>query len=240
MTTDNKQQTNEPQGFKLNRHSRRRMERQNKRKEMTRLVKTTSDKYQYTDDSYKDKTKRVFSRGMNYVRERLAAAKATFDKPERIKTVRRNLNTTCLIINRDGRSREFMPDVKPQHKILVHRSIAKVLVSGCCMLVRITKNEDSQGHYIDGSWAITPAEYRMMNATTIQMMRRRKWWFLHRYWYEIDFDGRVQPAHLLFDYQINPDNEKTRLYITREYVPVAETDEYNDYFRFWKRKPKKQ
>ena len=67
MTTDNKQQTNEPQGFKLNRHSRRRMERQNKRKGMTRLVKTTSDKYQYTDDSYKDKTKRVFSRGMNYV-----------------------------------------------------------------------------------------------------------------------------------------------------------------------------
>lgn len=240
MTNNNTEQTKEPQGYKFNRHQRRKMERTNKRKSMTRLVSEDSKaKYRYTDDSYKDKTKKVFSSGMGYVKERLAAAKAKFDKPERIPTERKNLLTTCVIINKDGRVREFLPDVKPQHKILVHRNIAKVLMSGCCMLVRITKNENEEGKYIDGSWAITPAEYRMMNSTTIQMLHKRKWWFLRRYWYEIDFDGRVQPAHLLFDYQLNPIQEKTRLYVTREYVPIAETDEYNDYFRFWKSKPKK-
>jgi hypothetical protein len=238
MTNDKEQNTQEPAGFKFNRRQRRNMERTNKRKKMTRLV-SEDTKHHYTDDSYKDKTKKVFSSGMSYVKERLAAARAKFDKPERVPTERKDLLTTCMIINRDGRVREFLPDVKPQHKILVHRNIAKVLVSGCCMLVRITKNEDADGHYIDGSWAITPAEYRMMQATTIQMLRKRKWWWLHRYWYEIDFDGRVQPAHLLFDYQLNPISEKTRLWITREYVPVADTDEFNDYFRFWKTKPKK-
>ena len=207
---------------------------------MTRLVgKDSEAQYHYKDDSYKDKSKKVFSKGMGYVKERLAAAKAKFDLPERVLTERKDLRTTCLIINRDGRVREFLPDVKPQHKILVHRNIAKVLVSNCCMLVRITKNESETGAYIDGSWAMTPAQIRMMNATTIQMMRRRKWWFLRRYWYEINFDGRVQPAHLLADYQLNPLEEKTRLWVTREYVPVADTDEYNDYFRFWKFKPKK-
>lgn len=239
MTNDNKeQQKQEPVGFKYNRRARRQMERTNKRKQMTRLV-DDGGKTHYTDDSYKDKTKKVFKHGMSYVKERLAAAKAKFDKPERIPTERKDLLTTCLIINRDGRVREFLPDLKPQHKILVHRNIAKVLVSGCCMLVRITKNEDKDGCYIDGSWAITPAEYRMMQATTIQMLRKRKWWWLRRYWYEIDFDGRVQPAHLLFDYQLNPISEKTRFWITREYVPVADTDAFNDYFRFWKTKPKK-
>lgn len=240
MTSNNNEQKNEPQGFKYNRQARRRMERTNKRKQATRLVgKDSEAQYRYTDDSYKDKTKRVFSKGMRYVKERLKAKSDTFDKPERIPTERKQLRTTCVIINRDGKEREFLPDRKPQHKILVHRNIAKVLVSKCCMLVRITKNEDSDGKYIDGSWAITPAEYKMMQATTIQMMRRRKWWFLRRYWYEIDFDGRVQPAHLLFDYGINPLDEKTRLWVTREYVPIAKTDEFNDYFRFWKTKPKK-
>lgn len=238
MTNDKEQKTQEPAGFKFNRRQRRNMERTNKRRQMTRLV-SEGEKHHYTDNSYIDKTKKNFKSGMNYVKDRLAAAKAKFDKPERVRTERKDLLTTCLVINRDGRVREFLPDVKPQHKILVHRNIAKVLVSGCCMLVRITKNEDKEGRYIDGSWAITPAEYRMMNATTIQMMRKRKWWFLHRYWYEIDFDGRVQPAHLLFDYQLNPINEKTRFWITREYVPVNDTDEFNDYFRFWKTKPKK-
>ena len=240
MSTEKNKETKEPQGFKFNRQQRRKMERTNKHKQSTRLVGENSKaKCLYTDDSYKDMTKKRFTSGMNYVKERLAAAKAKFERPERVPTERKKLLTTCLIINRDGRTREFLVDVKPRHKILVHRNIAKILISGCCMLVRITKNEDSQGHYIDGSWAITPAEYRMMNATTIQKLRRRKWWFLHRYWYEIDFDGRVQPAHLLFDYGLDPTRERTRLYVTREYVPVVETDEFNDYFRFWKTKPKK-
>ena len=77
MTNKNKQQeTKEPQGYKFNRHQRRKMERQNKRKEMTRLVgKDSEAQYHYKDDSYKDKTKKVFSKGMGYVKERLAAAK---------------------------------------------------------------------------------------------------------------------------------------------------------------------
>jgi hypothetical protein len=107
------------------------------------------------------------------------------------------------------------------------------------MLVRITKNEDSQGNIIDGSWAIVPAEYRMMRATTIQHMRRRPFFFLRRYWYEIDFDGRVQPAHMFFDYGLNPAERSQRFYVTHEYVPVRNQDAQNDYFRFWHKKPKK-
>ena len=32
------------------------------------------------------------------------------------------------------------------------------------------------------------------NYTTIQEVRLRPWFFLHRYWYEITFDGRVEPV----------------------------------------------
>lgn len=226
----------------VNRHARRVVASQ-KRKTQLRENKNrivTDDAVVYKDDSYKDKTKKVFNHGMQYVRDRVAAAKEKFQLPEKIQTVRRNLRTTCLIINKDGRERDFLPDIPPCHKILVHGNIAKVMVSKVCMLVRITANKTAQDEYIDGSWAITPAEYRMMNATTIQHVRRRPWWFLRRYWYEISFDGRVQPAHLLFDYELDPLDKKTRLWVTREVVPVAKTDKLNDYFRFWKAKPAKK
>lgn len=222
-----------------NRQARRIKESQKRRQKKhnpNRVV--TDNKIVYKDDSYKDKTKRVFSHGLQYARERIKAAKAKFDRPEHIETVRRNLNTTCLVINRDGRQRQFMPDVPPCHKILVHRNIARVLVSKVCMLVRITANYTKDNEWIDGSWAMTPAEYRMMQATTIQHLHRRPWFFLRRYWYEIDFDGHVQPAHLFYDYEIDPTSEKVRLHVTREYVPVAKTDKFNDYFRFWKHKQK--
>lgn len=228
-----------------NRKARRRM-KHHERKQGTRLVHDGSKAEVkdgakvYKDDSFKDKSKRVFRHGMQYVKDRLDQAKATFDRPEKIKTTRLPFLTKCVILNRDGKRREFLPDVKPQHKILVHGSIAKVMVSDVCMLVRITKNEDSQGRYIDGSWAMTPASVRMIGTTDIQHVRKRRFWFLHRYWYEISFDGRVQPASLFFDYEIGVTRKRQSLWLTREYVPVAKTDKFNDYFRFWKHKPKKQ
>lgn len=205
------------------------------------------DVHVYTDDSYIDKRKKFFSHGLKEAKERIKAKQAVGNLKECIETSLRplyrflgiNLNrTTVLVINRDGRVRDFLPDVPGDHRILVHGCIAKKLVSGVCMLVRITKNEDSDGNIIDGSWAIVPAEYRMMRATTIQHLKRRPWFFLRRYWYEISFDGRVQPAHMLFDYGLNPIAEKTRFHVTHEFVPVRDQDITNDYFRFWHKKPK--
>ena len=164
---------------KINRHNRRKMQRHKKKVSTTKLVKEDPQTH-YTDDSYKDKTKRVFKSGMQYVKDRLEAAKAKFDLPEKVDTVRRNYRSKVVIINRDGREREFLPDIPPQHKILVHRSVAKVMVSKVCMLVRITASRNKEDKYIDGSWAITPAEYQMMNGTTIQHVRRRSWFFLRR------------------------------------------------------------
>lgn len=231
---------------KQNRHSRRQMARVN-RKQGTRLVREGSKAEikdgvkVYHDDSYIDKTKKVVKHGMQYVKDRLEQAKATFDnKPEHIETVRRPLLTKCIVLNKDGKERDYLPDKQPQHKILVHRKVAKVMISDVCMLVRITKNEDKDGNYIDGSWAMTPADVRMIGATDIQHVKRRRWWFFRRYWYEISFDGRVQPASLFYDYAISPIRKRQKLWITREYVPINKTDRFNDYFRFWKTKPSKQ
>ena len=249
MTTTKKNdiepQQNQPT---INRRARRIIASQRRRANKRRKAKILTEeeaKATYHDDSFKDKSKKVFSHGMEYVKERLARQKEHFELPESVNTVRlwfSNLRrrTTCLIINRDGRQREFLPDKKPRHKILVHGCIARVMVSKVCMLVRITANRSKEDDsFIDGSWAITPAEWRMVNATTIQHVRRRPWFFLHRYWYEISFDGRVQPAHLLYDYEMDPSTRRARMWITREYVEVAKTDNLNDYFRFWKQKPKK-
>lgn len=230
---------------KLNCNARKRMERYNKKKG-TRLVREGSKAEikdgvkVYHDDSYKDKTKRAVKHGMQYVKDRLEQAKAKFDRPEKISTVRRPMLTRCVILNKDGREREFLPNKQPQHKILIHGKVARVMISDVCMLVRITKNEDKDGNYIDGSWAMTPADVKLIGATDIQHVRLRKWWFLRRYWYEISFDGRVQPASLFFDYGISPVRERQALWITREYVPVAKTDRFNDYFRFWKTKPSRK
>ena len=209
-----------------------------KKNKQQKMVKSDDVKVVYTDDSYIDKTKKVFSHGMQAVRERLSKKNAHHELPERIITERRPLRTSCLIINREGRERAFLPDKQPCYKILVHGSVVRDMVSACCMLLRITANRTKDtDEYIDGSWAITPAAYSMMATTTIQHVRRRPWFFLRRYWYEISFDGRVQPAHLLFDYELDPTAKKTRLWITREYVPIVHTDRFNDYFRFWRFKP---
>lgn len=211
-----------------------------KKNKRQKMVKSDDVKVVYNDDSYIDKTKKVFSHGMQAVKERLSKKNAHYELPERIITERRPLLTSCLIINREGRERAFLPDKKPQYKILCHGSVVRDMVSKCCMLLRITGNHTKDtDEYIDGSWAITPAMYSMMATTTIQKVRRRPFWFFRRYWYEISFDGRVQPAHLLFDYELDPTAKKTRLWITREYVPIVHTDRFNDYFRFWRFKPSK-
>ena len=232
----------------LNSRQRRQIARANKKKKgagPTDERQIASDVKVYTDESYKDKRKKVFSHGLKEARERIKAKNATFNLPEKISTAVNPLSrlfpkrkrTTCLVINKDGRQREFMPDVPGRHRILVHGCVVRQMVSGVCMLVRITSNEDKDGNIIDGSWAIVPAEYRMMNTTTIQEVKRRPFFFLRRYWYEITFDGRVQPAHMLYDYGLSPVAQRTRFYITHEYVPVRKQDATNDYFRFWHGKP---
>ena len=240
----------------LNRAARKQLARQNKRKPVRGGSTAPSDSRQiassvhvYTDDSYKDKAKRVYTHGLQQAKERIASINARFDLPQKIKTVClpfygalrlfRRRYTSVLVINRDGKPRDFLPDKPGRHVILCHRTIARCLVSHVCMLVRITANEDADGHNIDGSWAIVPAQYAMMRTTTIQHLRRRPFFFLRRYWYEISFDGRVQPAHMLFDYNIDPTAQRTHFYVTHEYVPVRNTDEENDYFRFWHNKPSK-
>ena len=225
----------------VNRAARQAVKRYAKKKnKQQKMVKSDDVKVVYNDDSYIDKTKKVFTSGMKAVKERIAKKNAKYDLPERIITERRPLRTTCLIINREGKERAFLPDKKPCYKILVHRNIAKHMVSKVCMLLRITANQAKEAQeYIDGSWAITPAAYHLMTTTTIQHVKRRPFFFLRRYWYEISFDGRVQPAHLLFDYELDPTAKKTRLWITREYVPIQKTDRFNDYFRFWRNKPSK-
>ena len=227
---------------KVNRHARRAMERTNRKTKTIRLVKEKEgDKKVYHDDSYKDKTKKVFNQGMQFVKDRLSMMKESGrERPEKINTVRLPFRSTCLVLNRDGKEREMLPDRKPVHKILVHRSVAKVMISKVCMLLRVTANEDKEGKYIDGSWVISPADYRMLNVTTIQHVRLRPWFFLRRYWYEIDFDGRVQPASLFYDYRLNVVSRRQRLWLTREYVPVAKEDAYNDYFRLWRDRPPKE
>ena len=240
----------ESSAVKLNSRTRKSIARKNKNKKDAPTDERQIDPsvHVYTDDSYKDKRKKVFTHGLKEARERIAAKNAVANLKERINTVLkpfrmflfRRSKTSCLVINRDGRARDFLPDVPGDHRILIHTCVARSLVSGVCMLVRITKNEDAQGHVIDGSWAIVPAEYCMMKATTIQHLRRRPFFFLRRYWYEISFDGRVQPAHMLFDYGLNPIAQKTRFHITHEYVPVRNQDATNDYFRFWHGKPQTQ
>lgn len=226
----------------LNRHQRRELKRHNKMAKTSannnRIVR--SDKIVYKDDSYIDKTKRVYTEGINFAKERIQKAKEVFKLPLHINTIRRKMRTNVILLNKDGHKHDFMPDYPGRHCLLVHKDIAKKLLSNVCMFVRITDNRDENDNPIDGSWAIVPAEYKMMMTTTIQHLKKRKWFLFHRYWYEISFDGRVQPAHLLFDYDMDPTARRTRLWISNEYVPVRGSENtFNEYFRFWKNKIKK-
>lgn len=219
----------------LNRKSRRALKAKSKKN------RTEKDKnIVYSGDAYIDRTKVVHKDTVEKIRQRIADKTAKFKLPFFVKTLRKGKITSCLLINKDGRQRRILPDKKGTHCLYVHGNIAAAMKSGVCMLVRITRSTKDDGSAIDGSWAIVPAEARMMSATTIQTVTKRRFWFFRRYHYEISFDGRVQPAHLLYDYGINPIKQKQRLYISHEYIKVKKTNKSNDYFRFWIVKPSKK
>ena len=169
--------------------------------------------------------------------------------PKFLTMARRKYLSTVCVINRPGHQRDLFPDKKGRHVMLCHGKMARVFTNDVCLIVKIqqsyTKEEvkdgdttSTQESWNDGSWSIVPCRVETSNYTTIQEVRRRPWFFLHRYWYEITFNGRVQPAMMLYDYALNPTAKKQHFYVTREYVEVRNQDAENDYFRFWLSKPK--
>lgn len=170
--------------------------------------------------------------------------------PDFLHMARKKFLSTVCVINRPGKQRSLLPDKKGRYVMLCHRKMAKVFTADVCLLVKIQKSfveiiDDTllectvhKGErWQDGSWSIVPCRVDKSNYTTIQEVRLRPWFFLHRYWYEITFDGRVEPAMMLHDYNLNPTLRKKHFYVTREYVKVRNQDAENDYFRFWLHKP---
>lgn len=186
------------------------------------------------------------------VKNYISRLKQKITLPFQVHTLRRGKISTVLIINRDGRERELLPDRPGDHRVLCHRSVARTITSSMCVFSKITQSERiikpgdtlpdgtvsevERREFIDGSWTIAPCAPAMLNGTTVQHVRRRPFFFLRRYWYEISFDGRVQPGGLFYDYGISPLTRRQRLYITHEYIPVRHSDAENDYFRFWRYK----
>lgn len=153
---------------------------------------------------------------------------------------RKYLSTVC-VINKDGKKRELLPDKKGRHVMLCHGKMARIFTNDFCQIVKIQKSfsndKTKRELWNDGSWAIVPCRVEVSNSTTIQEVRRRPWFFLRRYWYEITFDGHVQPAMMMVDYNLHPERKKQHFWVTREYVKVRNTDAENDYLRFWYNKP---
>lgn len=190
------------------------------------------------------------------VKNYISRLKQKITLPFQVKTLRRGKVSTVLIINRDGRERELLPDIPGDHRVLCHGSVARTITSSMCVFSKITQSERivkskvtlgdgtekevENREFIDGSWTIAPCSPAMLNGTTVQHVRRRPFFFLRRYWYEISFDGRVQPGGLFYDYGISPLTRRKRLYITHEYIHVRYSDAENDYFRFWLHKPAKE
>lgn len=178
-------------------------------------------------NGYIDPLKKVSKSAKEYIDSRIKQMHEKFTLPDRVNMERLPMKTTVKVINIPGKQRELLPDRKGCYKILCKGKIAKVMKSGVCMFVRIT-------NAWDGSWAIVPAQAAMGNVTTIQEVRKRSFPWLRRYSYEISFDGRVQPAHLFYDYGLRPDMKSMTFYVTREYVKVrGKNEDYNDYFRLW-------
>lgn len=171
--------------------------------------------------------------------------------PDFLSMARKKFLSTVCVINRPGKKHSLLPDKKGRYVMLCHRKMAKVFTSDVCLLVKIQKSfvitehgklpdgtRLTKEHWQDGSWSIVPCRADKSNYTTIQEVRLRPWFFLHRYWYEISFDGHVEPAMMLHDYNLNPTLGKKHFYVTREFVKVRNQDAENDYFRFWLHKPK--
>lgn len=205
------------------------------KKEVRQAVRRATEKIQEQKVKKVKDEKKVFNKkAFDAVEEQLQRFKKKFSLPSEVKMERKPMRTTVMVINREGKQRELLPDKQPKHLLLCHRKMAKVFSSGVCMFNKITAHQTESGEYIDGSWAITPCLVDMANVTTIQHVRRRRFFFLHRYWYQISFDGHVQPAMMLADYRLDPEKKSQRFFVTREYVKVRRSDITNDYFRIWK------
>lgn len=178
-------------------------------------------------DGYKDPSK-VFHAGIDKaIRERIKRMHQKFTLPKSIDSLVHPRISEVLVVNKDARSRELLPDVPSRHVMLCHRSLASVVSSDVAMFSKITSD-------IDGSWILRPVDVQMLNQTTVQHVRRRRFWFLRRYGYEISFDGRVEPAMMLFDYGIDPTRCRQRFFVSNEKVPIRNSDKYNTFFRFWR------
>ena len=216
---------------------------QRKRQQRTeRELRKQARKRQDTETKQPQQPQKVFhADSVRKVKDYISRLNKKITLPFTIDALREGQTSKCVIINREGRERELLPDRKGVYKILVHSNVAKVITSGMCILAKITQHEKIDAHtaareWIDGSWSIAPCVPSMLNGTTVQHVRRRRWWFLRRYWYEISFDGRVQPGGMFYDYDISPVSPKETFYITHEFVKVRHSNAQNDYFRFWRYK----
>ena len=184
----------------------------------------------------------VHSDTVRMVKERIKRLNEKITLPFEVKTMQKGEVTKVKVLNIDGIERQLLPDTPAKHKILCHGRMAKVITSGMCVFSKITAHEEiepvtQKRRWIDGSWTIAPCHPAMLRGTTVQHVRRRKWFFLRRYWYEITFDGRVQPGGMFYDYDIDPLTKTQTFYVTHEAVKVKGTDKENTFFRFWKHKP---
>lgn len=177
-------------------------------------------------DGYKDPTK-VFHAGIDKaVRSHISRMKEHFHLPQCISSIVSPRTSDVLVINQDSRHRELLPDTPSRHVMLCHAHMARIIKSGVAIFSKITTSPD-------GSWALTPAGVDMLNRTTVQHVRRRPLWFLRRYSYEISFDGRVEPAMMLYDYGLDPSLSRQRFIVSTEKVQIRDTDKFNTFFRFW-------
>lgn len=189
-----------------------------------------------------DKNKVFHADVVRQAKERIARMKEKIPLPLFIQSLRRGKVSKVLVINRDGKRRELLPDRPDRHVILCHGRVAKVIRSSVCVFNKVTEHEEideekDTRRWIDGSWTLAPCTPAMLRGTTVQHVSRRRWWFLHRYWYQISFDGRVQPAGMFFDYDIDPACRSQEFFVTHEYVKVEKyQDRENDFLRFWLRK----
>lgn len=193
-----------------------------------------------------EEPKKVFHKdAFDRVQKMIDRLHAKAKLPDKLIMARRNYRSTVCVINREGKKRELLADKKGRHVMLCHGKMARIFVNQVCIFAKIQKSfTDGDGENVsevwhDGSWSICPAKVAMSNRTTIQDVRLRPWFFLHRYWYEITFNGHVQPAMMLTDYNLNPERKKQHFFVTREYVKVRNQDAENDYLRFWLHKPQK-
>lgn len=159
--------------------------------------------------------------------------------PASVLTLRRGHIVSCLVVNRPAVPHELLPDRPAAYKVLCTAAVARIMTSHMCVFAKITQHErtadDGTRQWIDGSWTLAPCTPALLNGTTVQHVRRRRFWWLHRYHYEISFDGRVQPASLFYDYDIDPLTRRKRMWLTHEYVEVRNhPGRENDFIRFWR------